>query len=280
MAKKSENYIYLVSLYKKIDSFLNKDSFSQDEVPDNIISFCIATERILKIKLYKKNPVLVFDNAKFKDDNSLVAIVLKKEKTIESCNIQNIIDRINIIFSKTFTDDEKQAIRDIYDVRNHFVHGYKTESEIEINDAVIKMEIIWRKVSKFGVKILGEKNVKPVTPKKTYSEEELQEILREQVKVKISKAGIPRDSVFTLYHKGELSTWSTSEWGGERCPRCKKMGFRIEKREPESFSFLGTCDFTHDLRGNSDLYKCKNCNLELTPREYEIAKTLLYTESL
>lgn len=142
MQKKSKNSTeqkYLLLLYRKVADFLSTESVKDEELPDVMVSFCTVIEKILKIKLHKKNPVLIFSASQLKDENSLVAVILKKEKDIETLKIKDILSRFIVVFDNYFTPDEAQALIDIYGVRNFFIHGYKADDKINfISEDIIK----------------------------------------------------------------------------------------------------------------------------------------------
>ena len=52
MDKNRQNYEYLLRLYSSVDEYLSGVSTKQENLPEVVVSFCIATEKILKIKLH------------------------------------------------------------------------------------------------------------------------------------------------------------------------------------------------------------------------------------
>ena len=46
MPRRKDSYKYLLSLYKKIDVFINEDKIDSEEIPDMVVSFCTVAERI------------------------------------------------------------------------------------------------------------------------------------------------------------------------------------------------------------------------------------------
>ncbi|KKR60954.1 MAG: hypothetical protein UU01_C0031G0014, partial [Parcubacteria group bacterium GW2011_GWA2_40_37] len=58
--------------------------------------------------------------------------------------------------------------------------------------------------------------------------------------------------------------------GNESCPRCGAYSFSLD----EINSGVISLSSIYNAGTFSDLYKCKSCNLELTKKEYEIAKKL------
>lgn len=271
--KHKKDYKYLLHLYSRVDDYLTNNQNNQEELPDIVVSFCTVIEKIIKIKLHKKNPVLIFDNSKMKDSNTLAIIVNKKEKDIETIKIAEILARFKIIFKNIFSDDELQALLDIYYIRNNFIHGYKEDNKIlfDEEDVIKKMGTIWDKISKQAIILFGMDSVKKSNPKKKYTEEELEKVLIEEVRTKIKSTqkwygayGVIPDS--TSYQGIYDSYWGTSE----KCPRCGSYGFLLENSETDVLTRINM----FQLGNFSDLYKCKKCHLELTRKEYEIAKIL------
>lgn len=273
MRKKHINHKYLLGLYHKVNDFLTVDKGDKGNLPDIIVSFCTVVEKILKIKLHEKNPILVFDQLKCKDADLLVAITMRKEKNIETVKIAETVERFKLVFSKIFSDDELQALIEVFYIRNSFIHGYKPDDEIvfKADDVVKKIGTIWEKVSKEAASLFGEKSIKKITPKKKYSEEELEQVLIEGVKSKIKSS---RDlGLFNYYEIQPVNTFNNFyPFTGEKCPRCGAYGFSLDGLDQEMFNqgiFERYPPYTF-----TDLYKCKKCNLELTKKEYEIAKKL------
>lgn len=273
MRKKISNHKYLLSLYSRVDEFLSDEDVAQHDLPNIIVFFCTVTEKILKIKLYNKNPILVFDGSRVKDDNSISIIALKKEKDIETLRIENIINRFSMVFRNIFTSDELQALRDLYHIRNCFVHGYKTDDKIDFDteDILKKMGTVWEKITKQAIILFGKDIIKENKPKKKYSEEELEKVLTEEVKKKIQ--GTKYSFGQYPYEYQDLISYSTLI--GETCPRCGSNSFSKERGEDglEPFMFTGISRL-YSGDGIVDLYKCKKCHLELTQKEYEIAKKI------
>lgn len=261
--KPKKDHKYLLGLYYKVDDYLTNNQNNQEGLPDIVVSFCIVVEKIIKIKLHKKNPVLLFDNSKIKENDALVAIISKKEK--------------NLVFKNIFSDDEMQALLDIYAIRNGFVHGYKPDSNIlfDEEDVIKKLGTIWEKILNQAVILFGKDSIKKNKPKKKYSEEELEKVLEEEVRTKIKPIqrgnGIQRGYGLD----GDMLQVSGSVFGftGERCPRCGSYEFSLDDRL-NSDIYSVTSVSMYPIRTFSDLYKCKKCHLELTRKEYEIVKKL------
>jgi hypothetical protein len=130
MPTKNKNYKYLIRLYSLVDDYLANHRDQYDNLPEVIISFCIVVERVLKIKLHQKNPVLIFDSSRFRDNNVFITIVKNKELNIETIKASEAISRYKLIFKNKFSDDEIQAILNIYEKRNHLIHSHKSDDII------------------------------------------------------------------------------------------------------------------------------------------------------
>lgn len=275
MGKGTENYKYLLRLYSQVDDYLADVPSKQETLPETIVAFCVVTEKLFKIKLHIKNPILVYENSKTKENDALVAIVKEKELNIETIKIRETLDRYQLMFENSFSDDEVQVLIDIYNVRNHFIHGYKSDDSIltDRENMVKKMGTVWEKISAQAVSIFGNELIKANKPKKKYSEEELEKVLIEEVKTKIKST----QSDYSLFRN--LSAYSSHHYDfltatGEKCPRCDSYGFSLESSVPDIYSVASAGLLTPVSRNYSDLYKCKSCNLELTRKEYEIAVKL------
>lgn len=288
MSKERINHKYLLHLYSKVDESLTSSKNIKENLPDVIVSFCVVVEKIFKIKLHDINPVLVFEQSKIKDNDSFVSVAMNKEKNIETIKIPETIDRFKLVFVDIFSDDEFQALLDIYYIRNNFIHGYKPDDEIsfEVDDVIKKMGTIWEKISNQAVDLFGKDTIKMNKPKKKYSEEELEKVLSEEVKKKIQSTGNEYDSPFSLSNfrsdyqdvSSDIVRYSArypTSFGflGEQCPRCGSNEFSLDVPDTDVFS-ISTVRLRGSRKNFSDLYKCKKCNLELTRKEYEIAKKL------
>ena len=53
-----KNYQYLLNLYSLVDDYLARSSYKEEDLPEVVVAFCTVTEKIFKIKLYKKNFVV------------------------------------------------------------------------------------------------------------------------------------------------------------------------------------------------------------------------------
>ncbi|MCK5466781.1 hypothetical protein KAI56_04795, partial [Candidatus Parcubacteria bacterium] len=156
MIKKKQNYKYIIRLYSFVDEYLSDVPEKHKNLPDVIVSFCIVTEKLFKIKLYKKNPVLVYENKKIKDNDALISVVKKKESNnMETIGIGETINRYKLVFDGKFSSDEMQALIDIYKVRNHFIHSYKSDDDMlsDSENIVKKMGTVWEKISVQAISI-------------------------------------------------------------------------------------------------------------------------------
>ncbi len=287
MKKNEENYKYLLRLYSQVSDYLADITNKQENLPEVIIAFCVVSEKIFKIRLHNENPVLVYDNCKFKEDDALVTIVKNKELNIETIKIREAINRYKLVFSNEFSDDEMQALIDIYNVRNHFIHGYKSDDYVlsDEENIIKKMGTVWEKISIQAISIFGKNLIKDNKPKKKYSEEELEKVLTEEVKKKIESITQDYDPIEYIHTRNfrvqppniqiqdQFSMYNSALNGfiGERCPRCGSYDFSLNMPDLNWPSFPSMYNYNQIF---SDLYKCKKCNLELTAKEYEIAKKL------
>ena len=272
MPKQPNTYAYLLNLYSRVDESLSSDTIEPEAMPELLVSFCIAVERILKIKLHKKNHALIFDTSKLKDDSSLGAVVLGIEKDIETVRIEQLLQRFKIVHSRTFSEEELQAILDLYEIRNCFIHGYKGENTIffDLEDAVKKMGTVWEKMIPIAISLFGKNAIKHKQPKKKYTEEELEQVLVEQVKEKIKSNSSASNWIENYIVSREDLAASTYSFGGDKCPRCGTYTFSQNK--------TGLSDLFYYKRIHnyiSNLYTCSTCHLELTPKEYDVAKKLM-----
>ncbi|MBT6068190.1 hypothetical protein HOG48_00365 [Candidatus Peregrinibacteria bacterium] len=270
MNKKEKNYKYLLTLYALVDEYLAKVPAKQENLPEIVVAFCVVTEKILKIRLHKRNPVLAYENAKMKEDDALVSIIKRKELDIETIKLRKTLNRYQLVFNGKFSDDEIQVINDLYKLRNHFLHGHKSDDDIlsDKENIVKKMGTVCVGISAQAISTFGKDVIKSNKPKKKYSETELKNVLIEEVKKKIERRKGVGLSISPYIHNDFDSLYSTSF---EKCPRCGANGFSIDD---SNSCFTGTFIASMNY-GASDLYRCKSCNLELTRKEYEIAKELI-----
>jgi hypothetical protein len=273
MRRKKENYQHLLRLYSLVDEYLSDIPAKQENLPEIVVSFCIVTEKILKIKLHNENPVLVYENSKIKDVDALIAIIKNKELNIETIKIRETIARYKLMFDNDFSDNEVQVLIDIYDVRNHFVHGYKSDDDIlsDRKNIIKKMGTVWEKISAQAISNFGKRSIKANKPKEKYSKEELEKVLIEEVrkKIKPDENNFYPSPFFTTNLNHCVSFVNDLD---EICPRCGERGFSKNGRGNDSLRFAVTN--VNLLNTPSDLFKCNKCNLELTEKEYEIAKKI------
>lgn len=286
-----KNYQYLLRIYSLVDEYLASSPDKEEVLPEMIVSFCIIVEKLLKIKLHENNPVLVYENAKIKENDALISIIKNKENNIETINIRDTLSRYKLMFPDDFSEDEMQVLIDIYNSRNHFVHSHKADDDmlLEKDNLIKKMGTVWEKISKQAISIFSKDLIKANKPEKKYSEEELEKVLTEEVRKKIQSVdglGFPQISnslsiLESLEYTRNSSFLSDPSYiyrnpfsyNKESCPRCGSFEFYLD--EPELFpsSAITVSSYCHG-RTFSDLYKCKKCNLELTRKEYEIAKKI------
>lgn len=279
MDAKKENYNYLLKLYSFVDEYLSNNPIRQENLPEIVVSFCIVTEKIFKIRLHKKNPILVYDNSKIKENDALIAIIKKKELNIETIKIREVLSRYKLMFNNDFSDDEIQVLIDIYNIRNHFVHGYRSDDVIlhDEENIVKKMGTVWEKISIQAQSLFGGKLIKLSKPKNKYSSVELEGVLIEEVRKKIKSC--EKEYNKHPFARFDASSTSHSSYAGltelneEKCPRCGSCGFSKYDNEINSFGFAHSINL-YPIKKLYDLYYCKKCNLELTEKEYEIAKKL------
>lgn len=273
--KKSDNYHYLIELHSSIDEYLSSSTPNHDKLQTIVVSFCIVTEKIFKIQLYKKNPLLVYNYKKLKEDDAFITIINKKERNVETISIGQLIERYSLLFDERFSGEEMQIIRDLFNIRNHFIHSHQPDN-YHLNNAdiiITKMGTVWSQISSQSKEIFGNSLIKVKKPKKTYSDSQLKELLKNEVKKKIEKKGNFDEIWSHVVLTEEYPAFGIGK--SERCPRCGKYGF-----EKEPFNTITTCAtgsyYFNDFKNyNSDgLYKCKSCNLELTKKEFEIAKEI------
>lgn len=274
--KDNVNYKYLLRLYSLVDEYLAGTKEKHDNLPEVIVSFCVVVEKILKIKLYKENPVLVFDNSKIRADDALVAIIRKKEEDIETIKIREVLGRYKLLFQNYFSEDELQVLIDIYNARCNLVHGYKSDEDIlsDAENIIKKMGTVWEKISKLVFASFSKNAIKASRSKKLiqkYSEEELEKVLIEEVRKKIESNKYSSVLYSFINPIGiNENIYSSMSFGGEVCPRCGSFGFSAEN-SPTNYDTIIGWGLTNNP---TDLYRCQKCNLELTRKEYEIAKKI------
>lgn len=276
MEENKGNYQYLLRLYSLVDEYLADTSDKQENLSEIVVAFCVVTEKLFKIRLHRENPVLVYENARLKEDDALVSVIKEKELNIETIRIRETLNRYRLMFQDEFSDGEMQVLIDIYNVRNHFLHGYKPDDDIlsDSENIVKKMGTVWEKISTQAISIFGNDLIKVNKPKKKYSEEELEKVLIEEVKTKIksikSEYGTFALNNYMYQVPNYMSAFGVT---GEKCPRCGSYEFSLDEPSPNLDALLVTGIYGQRMNF-SDLYKCKKCGLELTKKEYEIAKKI------
>lgn len=291
--RNKNEYSYLLHLYSKVDDFLTINGKKQGILLDVIVSFCVVVERIFKIKLYEENPVLLFDVSKMKD-NGMLSIILKgKDKDINTIKIEETLERFSLMFPSVLTEGESQALSEIYSIRNCLIHGYRSDISVQFSedDIIKKMGTIWEKISNQAQLLFGGESIKTSKPKEKYTEEELEDVLVEEVRKKIKSIGKQIGFYFnpnngSIKPLGDLNSSlykaynpQSSYFLSGSCPRCHSLSFSLGTTNSSIFPTRDTVSLSFkNIYNNdvfSDLYKCRDCGLELTRREYEIAKRLI-----
>ena len=217
----------------------------------------------------------MYGNAKLKEDDALVSIIKEKELNIETIKMRETLSRYGLMFQDEFSDGEVQVLIDIYNVRNHFVHGYKSDDDLlsDSENIVKKIGTVWEKISNLAVSIFGTDLIKANKPKKKYSEEELEKVLTSEVRTKIKSIKSELE-MFSLNNYMYPIPNYMSAYGvtGEKCPRCDAYEFSLDEPSPTLDALLVTGVYGQRINF-SDLYKLKVWS-GLTKREYAIAKKL------
>lgn len=270
MPKKKENYSYVKSLFIKVNNFLDSDEKNLSELPDIIVSFCIMIEKTVKITLYSKNPLLIFEHAHIRDCNTISVIALKKDHgDIPTIKMDMALDRFFIVFKNKLSQDKIEVLKGLYKIRNEFVHGYKQDNQVclDSDDIIKKMGFLWLDISKICTKVLKLNQADIKKPILKYTQDELDKVLEDEVQLMISPRK-EKSILNSLYEKSlsydKLIPISSSASFGiynRVCPRCKQ---RTLNHSGNSLSLLS----------EPGLYKCKECDLELTEKQYEIATRL------
>lgn len=271
MANNIGKYPYLAHLYLRVNEYLADGKQAElATLADAVVSFCIVLERLLKIRLYNQNPILLFHSSQLKADGAILAIVMEKEVSIETICITDVIERFNTIFPSVFTEYELQALQDIFNSRNHLVHSYKGDSNVlEDGDLLAKMGTIWDKISAITVDVFGSSPLKRSKPRKKYSETELKEILIKELREKIKNHPQTYDGPGFSYDVESYAYEAPNIWRSEmKCPRCRSLSL-IREHGPSTYDFIRELAFIPGTQPEG-IYKCGSCHLELTKREYEL----------
>ena len=268
---KKIDHEYLINLYYLVGNYLSSADNDETELPGIVVSFCTVCEKIFKLMLYRENPVLIFDNSKIKDDDSLVSITKKMNTKIETIKMRDVVNRFKLFFEEKFSEDEIQSILSLYNVRNELIHGYVIDKEIlsNVDDIIKKMGTVWGKISEEVISLFGKNEIKFSRPKKRYTESELETVLIEEVRKKIKNENEnPFSSTLRFVSAPEFSDNLLSPYSEKRCPRCGSYSFVLKKSNNAPYEGLSL------YSGIANLYLCNECNLELTQKEYEIAKNI------
>jgi DNA-directed RNA polymerase subunit RPC12/RpoP len=266
---KKINHKYLINLYHFVGDYLASSKNDEDDLPAVVVSFCTVCEKIFKLMLYEKNPVLIFSNKQIKEDDALISIAKKINTKIETIKMRDVINRFKLFFENKFSENEMQFIISLYDLRNELVHGYIIDEKVLVNpeDIVKKMGTVWGKVSEEASRLFGKNEIKYSKPKRKYAESELDKVLTEEVRKKIkNKENYLLSS--TMSFVPEISESLVSPYAEKRCPRCGSYSFILKKSNDSPYESLVL------YSGMASLYLCAECGLELTQKEYEIAKKI------
>ena len=278
---KKTDHKYLLSIYNRVDELLSRENLKKEDLPDLIVYFCTVIEKILKIKLYNKNPFLVFELSSIGTENLISRLATKKDVELNTLRVGNVLDRFAMIFKKTLNPSEIETIKEIYKLRNFYIHGYKEDNKIvglDVEKVVNQMGTIWERINKITVSLFGKENIKNSRPKKTYTEKEFEKAFEDEVGKMITPkrefglvtayTTIPLVDRYNLVQRvGNLIDPITQQpisfnYFGERCPRCNSSNFSLTGNELYSYVQV------------PKLYKCEDCHLELTEKQYEIAKKI------
>ena len=101
----------------------------------------------------------------------------------------------------------------------------------------------------------------------------------EEVKTKIkpTKNAFGPFSIATALDEYPTQMYSRASvlgYSSEECPRCGSYGFSLDDSNLDVFSVTAVTSSIYSTNRTSNLYKCRKCGLELTKKEYEIAKKL------
>ena len=270
MVKNGDGQSYLLKEFRFVNENLAKEEIDNDELPDIVVGFCTVLEKMFKIRLHKKNPALVFSPKKLSDSDSIVAVSLKKETDIHTASITDILYVYGKVFPRGIKDDEIETVKSILQVRNQFLHSYKKDADLDFDhtDVIKKMSTVWEKrIQPLAIIFFGKSKVRSAKPVRKYTEEELHMILVEEVRKKlqkntygqpvtISSTLTPTNSITTAFNSIQSNAYSLHSTTTEECPRCNTFNF-AKRQIPSTGQYLYSCTF---------------CNLELTEREFEIAK--------
>jgi hypothetical protein len=207
-------------------------------------------------------------------------LTLKKETSIETINVHSALTRFGIVFEGFFSGEEVIGIKDIYNIRNIFVHSYLSEEKIlaDSDELVKKMSFIWQKISKLSKSVLGTKRISVIVPLKTYTELQFNQAIVDELLKKL-KQKTNSDSFVTY----DVTTFPTNflfnSIGNENCPRCGYSTFKNIDGYGSGLIRSDIWGVVQDQYTNSDIYRCTHCNLELTSVEYDLYKKTIASMS-
>ena len=275
-----QEYTYLLEAYNITHTYLTKkeaDECSSKDFSELVINFWLIVEKILKIRLYQKNPALVFRCSDLQSEDQLIAIAKECEDCINTVKFEKVLNRFKKVFKNVFEVEEIKAIEDIYKVRNNIIHSYKSCEDLDLDEeaAFKKMGSIWTKLTEQAEIILGP-SIQKGNPKETYTKEELRKMLEDAVREKIGyNEKIGNDKIDCFVDESEVGPFYDA-FRAPTCPRCNTPGFskkRIRTNNLSSEPFIYEAS-QENKKDYSELYKCEECNLELTEEEYKIAKEI------
>lgn len=283
--KKIEEYEFLLRKYHEVSDYIGNKKPDFLILPDVIVSFCIFIERLLKIKLYKENPLLPYRSNYLTNFDNLVGIIKKKESGLKTLEFGDTINLYRKIFPNSFNDAEEGIFLEIYKIRNEFVHSHRADIDrvLSYDDIFTKIATVWGGISKIAKTIFGERAVKSVKPSKVYTDEDLRRIQEEEVKKIIgSKIFGNRDFTTSFVPHVDMHDVYSIDMAyikNEQCPRCGRHAF-LPRKDNKPPSYLDVqIEWNEYLPITPDVYKCNHCGLEFTRNQYEIAKRILTTPS-
>jgi transposase-like protein len=92
-------------------------------------------------------------------------------------------------------------------------------------------------------------------------------VIIEEIKKKIGSRNLDVTKVLFRYPQNTISHNVFDI--GEKCPRCGSFGFSLDLKDRILWPELDNFNTANSI---ANLYKCNSCNLELTEKEYNIAK--------
>ncbi|MEI6352906.1 MAG: hypothetical protein WCO35_03150 [Candidatus Nomurabacteria bacterium] len=274
-----KDYAYISKLYSEIKNTLkSKNNINLVEKLSLVVNFCVLLEKLIKLRLSVENKLLVYYGKSFNDD--FIFGILKdkipptsfeaKTKTFNEAN--NLFNKLFDVFS----ENEILLLDNIYNIRNAIVHSYFQDNKIlDSEENIIKdISTILDKVNSLLEEMFGKEAIASIKigGEEKYSKEELEEVLREQVRKKILYGRNKR----TNYFFDKLSMIKTEEYSfpnnGLSCPACGN--YSLEGKDIENnFYPIAVSVFNYK---DKDIYICSKCGLQLTKREYEIAKEIKF----